>query len=151
MAKIHSKKRGKSKSRKPRMIEKTQNEYGDEEIKEKIIEMAKKGVRPSEIGLRLRDKYGVGDVRAYLNGKRLVSFLKEEQIAHTYPQDLLDLIKKAVGMKNHLKNNVTDKHNSVKLKNVESKIHRLVKYYKKEGVLDKNWKYDPKTANLLLK
>ncbi len=151
MAKMHSKKRGKSKSRKPRIIKKTQEEYTDAQIKEKIIELSKKGTKPAEIGRNLRDEYSVGDVRAHLNGKRLNAFLKEENISLEYPPDLLDLIKKAVGVRNHLKNNRTDRHNKVKLSHMESKIKRLTIYYIKEGKLSKDWKYDPQTAHLLLK
>lgn len=150
MAKIHSKKRGKSRSKKPRVIEKTKTKYSDKEIKEKVLELAKKGMRASEIGLIMRDEYGVGDLRAFL-GKRLVLFLKEEKASATYPQDMLDLIKKAVKVRTHLKKNGTDKHNKAKLINIESKINRLVRYYKKEKVLPGEWRYDPETAHLLLK
>lgn len=150
MAKIHSKKRGKSKSRKPRTVEKTSKKHSDKQVKEMIIELSKKGMRVSEIGKKLRDEYGIGDVRAYL-GKRMVAFMKEEKASTEYPQDLLDLIRKAVRMRGHMKNNKTDKHNKVKLSHVESKIHRLVKYYKKEKTLSADWKYDPETAQLLLK
>jgi len=150
MAKIHSKKKGKSRSKKPRVIQKTDSTYSDTEIKEKVIELAKKGIRASEIGLIMRDKYGVGDLRAFL-GKRLVLFLKDEQVAPEFPSDILDLIRKAVSMRNHMKNNGTDMHNKVKLSHVESKINRLVKYYKKEKILPNNWKYDSENAHLLLK
>ncbi|MDD5022884.1 MAG: 30S ribosomal protein S15 [Candidatus ainarchaeum sp.] len=151
MAKIHSKKRGKSKSRKLRVIKKTESKYSDKEIIEKIHELSKKGMRASEIGMFMRDNYGVGDIRAFLGGKRLVTFLKKENISQTYPQDILDLIKKAVTVRTHMKKNKTDKHNKVKLAHIESKIGRLIKYYKKEKVLPKDWKYDPETAHLLLK
>ena len=150
MAKLHSRKRGKSKSKKPKVREKTQNKYSDEEIKQKIIELVKKGTRPSEIGLILRDEYGVGDLRVVL-GMRLMEFLAEEKALQAYPQDLIDLIRKAVRVRNHMKDNKQDKHNGVKLTHIESKIHRLVKYYKKEKVLSGDWKYDYKTAPLLLK
>ncbi|MFA5049620.1 MAG: 30S ribosomal protein S15 [Candidatus Micrarchaeia archaeon] len=151
MAKMHSKKRGRSKSRKPRIIQKTQEDYTDAQIKEKIIELAKKGTKPAEIGRILRDEYAVGDIRAHLGGKRLSSFLKDEDVYSEYPPDLLDLIRKAVGVRNHLKNNKTDRHNKVKLSHMESKIKRLTIYYIKEGKLSSNWKYDPQTAHLLLK
>jgi small subunit ribosomal protein S15 len=34
---------------------------------------------------------------------------------------------------------------------IESKIRRLVKYYTKNNVLPEGWRYDPKTAALLVK
>ncbi|MBN2478287.1 30S ribosomal protein S15 [Candidatus Micrarchaeota archaeon] len=150
MAKLHSKKRGKSKSRKPLDAVKPEG-VNDEEIKELIINLAKQGTSPSVIGTILRDEHGIGDVRLVLGGKRLSTFLKEQKVAGEYPEDLLSLIKKAVKMREHLKSKGSDKHNKVKLSNVESKIHRLVKYYKKEKVLPSGWKYDPESAALLVR
>jgi small subunit ribosomal protein S15 len=34
---------------------------------------------------------------------------------------------------------------------VESKIHRLVKYYREKGKVPAGWAYDPETAALLIK
>jgi small subunit ribosomal protein S15 len=35
------------------------------------------------------------------------------------------------------------------LQNVEAKIHKLTKYYKREGALPVDWKYEAKTASLV--
>jgi len=148
MAKLHSRGRGKSKSRKKKTREIKKVDVA--KIKELIVDLSKKGTRPSEIGRLLRDEHGVPDVEVLLK-KRLVTFLKEENVAAEYPQDLLDLIKKAVGMREHMKKNKSDRHNKVKLAHVESKISRLVKYYKKSGTIPATWKYQPESAALLVK
>ena len=149
MARMHSKKRGKSKSHKPKGAV-SESSYSKEEIKKVALELAKKGTRPSQIGITLRDQYGVGNVKAVL-GEKLNTMIKKEGSASKYPQDLLDLIRKAVKLREHMKKNKQDEHNKVKLMHVESKISRLVIYYKREKILASNWKYDPENAVLLLK
>lgn len=149
MARMHSKKRGKSKSHKPRGVV-SDSSYSKEEIKKVALELARKGTRPSQIGITLRDQYGVGNLRVVL-GERLNTMIKKEGSASKYPQDLMDLIRKAVKLREHMKKNKQDEHNKVKLMHVESKISRLVTYYKREKVLERNWKYDPENAVLLLK
>jgi len=62
----------------------------------------------------------------------------------------MDLIKRAVGLHKHLKTNGTDIHNKSILRRTESKVKRLVKYYRGKK-LPANWKYDPEQAALLVK
>ncbi|MCD5409529.1 MAG: 30S ribosomal protein S15, partial [Methanocellales archaeon] len=57
---------------------------------------------------------------------------------------------KAVGLKRHLDQNSKDLHNKRSLQITESKIRRLVKYYKKEGVLPEDWIYNLQTAEMLI-
>jgi small subunit ribosomal protein S15 len=54
-------------------------------------------------------------------------------------------------MSEHTKSSNKDVHNKVKLRHVESKIQRLVRYYVKEGVLPSGWKYERDKAALLVK
>jgi small subunit ribosomal protein S15 len=54
-------------------------------------------------------------------------------------------------MKKHLKAHKGDVHNKTKLIHVESKIKRLVKYYREVGMLPKKWKYEPEQAALLVR
>ncbi|MEM4633763.1 MAG: 30S ribosomal protein S15, partial [Candidatus Anstonellaceae archaeon] len=86
-----------------------------------------------------------------LCGKPISDILRKGGVKLEYPEDLLNLIKRAVNMREHLKSNRSDKHNRTKLIHVESKIGRLVKYYTKTGRLPAGWKYDPETAALLVK
>lgn len=151
MARLHSGKKGKSSRKLPKSkIKPAWVETDKQEIVSIVTKMAKEGVPPAKIGIALRDKYGVPDVRQIL-GVRLITFLKKEGLAGQYPSDFLDLIKRAVKMNKHLKNAKKDVHNKTKYLHVVSKINRLAKYLKKEGVLPKDWKYDAEQAELLIK
>ena len=55
-----------------------------------------------------------------------------------------------MGVRKHLKENKRDKSNAIKLSHVESKIKRLVVYYRGKK-LPKDWKYEPEKAALLVK
>lgn len=151
MAKLHSKKKGKSGSNPPK--EKGSPEwcpYSREEVEEIIRRLAREGIPPARIGLILRDQYSVPLVGRVL-GMSMRTFLEKEDMQLKFPEDLLALIKTAVGMREHLKKNGTDVHNRKKLKDVESKIHRISRYYSRKGRVPAGWKYDPETAALLIK
>lgn len=151
MARLHSKKKGKSSTKRPKSKSAPEWTAMDKaKAEEIIIKMAKEGVSSARIGLTMRDQYGIANLRALL-GMSLYAFLRKEDAAPEYPEDLLNLIKKAVRMSEHMKNSGKDVHNKVKLSHVESKIQRLVKYYTKEGVLPKDWKYERDKAALLVK
>ncbi|VVC00354.1 30S ribosomal protein S15 [uncultured archaeon] len=151
MARMHSKKRGKSGSKRPAVkVTPEWVEYSSHEVEELIVKMGKEGRGPTEIGSILRDTYGVPSTQN-LCGKSVSDILKDNGIKREYPEDLINLIKRAVNMREHLKANRSDKHNRTKLIHVESKIGRLVKYYTKSGKLPADWKYDPETAALLVK
>ena len=151
MARLHSGKRGKAGTKRPKSsVAPSWTDLPKEEIKETIVKMAKEGVPPSKIGLYFRDQHGIGNLRAIL-GSSLVAFLKNEKAAPEYPEDLMTLIRKAVHMTEHLKASKKDLGNKVKLSHVEAKINRLVKYYSAKGMLPKKWKYDPEQVALLVK
>ncbi|MBI4399722.1 30S ribosomal protein S15 [Candidatus Micrarchaeota archaeon] len=151
MARMHSRKRGKSGSKKP-AIKTVPDwvEYSAQEVEDLVTKMGKEGTQPSVIGLYLRDKYGVPDAKV-ITGKSIVTLLKTNGIKIDYPEDLLNLIKKANKVRKHLKVNKKDTHNTVKLLHIECKIKRLVLYYSGTGKLPKDWKYDPEKAALLVK
>ena len=71
-------------------------------------------------------------------------------IAPSLPEDLYHLIKKAVAIRKHLERNRKDKDSKFRLILVESKIHRLARYYKRSAVLEPNWKYESSTASALV-
>lgn len=151
MARLHSKRKGKSGTKRPK--DKTAPEWTPmkkADIEEAIVKMAREGVPPAKIGLVLRDQHGVANLRAQL-GMSLREFLGKEKALGEYPEDLLNLIKKAVRMSGHLKSSKKDVHNKVKLGHVEAKIQRLVRYYTSRGVLPAGWKYDREKASLLVK
>ena len=148
---MHSKKHGKSKSRKPLAEEiGAPKEFDNKQIEDIIINYSKQGVSPSMIGQRLKTEHGIPYVKHYM-GKRLTALLEEKGIKATIPADLMDLMKKAVNMNAHIAKNKQDKNNTIRLRRIESKIWRLTKYYIRTGSLPEGWRYDPKQAELLIK
>lgn len=76
--------------------------------------------------------------------------MKAHGQAPDLPEDLYYLIKKAVAIRKHLERNRKDKDNKFRLILVESRIHRLARYYKTKTVLPPNWKYESSTASALV-
>jgi small subunit ribosomal protein S15 len=146
MARMHTRKHGKSGPKIPATKEKPQ--VDKTKVLKTILEYAKLGMKESEIGRKIKERYKVHVKRVF--GKGVAQILKENNL-YTYPEDLLALIKRAVRLRKHLETHRKDYHNRLALQRVESKIHRLVKYYKRKEVLPKDWKYDPSTAALLVK
>lgn len=102
---------------------------------------------PSEVGLRLRDVHGIPLVKPVL-GKSVTSVLSENNLKSDMPEDLEKLVRKALGLQKHLRVHNSDHRNVRSLELIESKIHRLSKYYKLEGKIPKNWKYAAVIAQL---
>jgi Ribosomal protein S15P/S13E len=89
-------------------------------------------------------------------------------LAPDIPEDLYFLIKKvrfnlvdsqlrqyanssqAVAVRKHLERNRKDKDSKFRLILIESRIHRLARYYKTVGVLPPTWKYESSTASTLV-
>merc|ERR1712130_406358 len=100
-------------------------------------------------GRHLRDTHGVGKSH-YLTGSKILRVLKSLGAAPELPEDLYFMIKKAVGMRKHLERNRKDRDGKFRLILIESRIHRLSRYYRKKGVLPPNWKYESATASALV-
>ena len=71
-------------------------------------------------------------------------------LAPEIPEDLYFLIKKAVSVRKHLERNRKDKDGKFRLILIESRIHRLSRYYKTVGVLPPTWRYESATASTLV-
>ncbi len=150
MAKMHTRRKGKSGSTKPIRTESPAWSNTDaEEITKTIIKLWKQGNSTSVIGLILRDNYGVPDVKL-ATGKKITTILKENDEAPNVPEDLQNLIVKAIGLRKHIQLNHKDVHNKRALQSTESKIRRLVKYYQSTKILPADWKYKPETAEMLI-
>ncbi|MEM3587191.1 MAG: 30S ribosomal protein S15 [Candidatus Jordarchaeaceae archaeon] len=146
MARMHSGAKGKSGSTRPPVLKPPEwFERTPEWVTDKIIELAKAGQTPSMIGLIFRDQYGVPLVKAVL-GKSITQVLAENGLAPSIPEDLNNLIKRAVRVRKHLEENPKDLHSKRGLQQIEVKISRLSKYYKRRGILPENWKYEPERA-----
>lgn len=124
-------------------------QFTPEEVELLIVELAKKGYPPSMIGVILRDQYGIPLARSVLNA-RVTEVLTKHGIELVIPEDLYNLIRRAINLRKHLEAHPKDYHSQRGLIEVESKIHRLVKYYKSIGKLPPDWKYRPETAEVLV-
>eukprot|EP01015_Nassula_variabilis_P013361 TRINITY_DN20_c0_g1_i2.p1 TRINITY_DN20_c0_g1~~TRINITY_DN20_c0_g1_i2.p1 ORF type:complete len:175 (+),score=38.22 TRINITY_DN20_c0_g1_i2:66-590(+) len=114
-----------------------------------IVQKAKKGMTPSQIGVFMRDQHGVPLVK-YITGQKVLRILKKNGCAPQIPEDLYNLIKKAVSVRKHLERNRKDKDSKFRLILIESRIHRLTRYYRLRRVLPPKWKYDARTASALV-
>ena len=111
--------------------------------------MAKKGQTPSQIGVMLRDTMGIAQVKN-VTGNKILRILKSNGLAPEIPEDLYHLIKKAVSVRKHLERSRKDKDSKFRLILIESRIHRLARYYKLSRQLPPNWKYQSATASTLV-
>jgi small subunit ribosomal protein S15 len=121
--------------------------YQPEEVEALVIKLAKEGNPPSRIGTILRDQYAIPLVKP-ITGKTITKILKDAGLAPAMPEDLANMLKKAESLATHLERNRKDLHNKRALQILEAKIHKLSRYYKREGVLPPNWKYEPKIASI---
>ena len=142
MARMHSRKRGKSGSTRPARLEKpVWVELSAEEVENEVVKLARKGYSKSRIGVLLRDSHGIPLVRV-VTGKSISQILEENGIESPIPEDLTDLIKKALNLRKHMEANHKDLESRKGLQRTEAKIYRLIKYYKKKKALAKDFKYD---------
>ena len=81
------------------------------------------------------------ETRFLESSSRMVHWVsKGVGLAPEIPEDLYHLIKKAVAIRKHLERNRKDKDSKFRLILVESRIHRLARYYKTSGQLPAVWK-----------
>uniref|UniRef100_T1J128 Small ribosomal subunit protein uS15 n=1 Tax=Strigamia maritima TaxID=126957 RepID=T1J128_STRMM len=150
MGRMHTPGKGISKSALPyRRSVPTWLKLTSEDVVEQICKLAKKGLTPSQIGVILRDSHGVAQVR-FVSGSKILRILKAKGLSPDLPEDLYHLIKKAVAIRKHLERNRKDKDSKFRLILVESRIHRLARYYKTKSVLPPNWKYESSTASAMV-
>ncbi len=150
MARMHTRRKGQAGSKKPYRAEPVKwSNTNKDEIEKTILQLATQGKSSSEIGMSLRDRYGVPDV-TLVTGKKIVTILKENKQASAIPEDIRNLIVKTLDLKKHVDKNPKDVHNKRSLNNMVSKIRRLEKYYHREGVLPVEWKFSTQKAEMLI-
>ena len=148
MGRLHTHNHGKSHSirpidpKKPDWVKQT-----NEEIEGLIIKYAKEGMTTSQIGLKLRDQHAIPLVKPIIN-KGIKKVLSENKLNPEIPEDLNNIVMKAVNLQKHLKENRSDNRNTRALELVEAKVHRLSTHYKKTGEIDQKWKYKSVVAQL---
>lgn len=147
---MYSRRRGKAGSKKP--VKKAIPlwvRHSPKEIEMLIMKLAKEGHTSSKIGIILRDNYGIPDVRLICK-KKISEIMVEKGIKKEVPEDIIALIKKAVLIRKHLEENKKDEVAHRGLILTESRIKRLVKYYKKSGKIPSEWKYEPERAGFFM-
>ena len=123
--------------------------YEKEEVEKLILKLADSGKSKSQIGLMLRDQYGIPDVKVF--GMTIGKVVRKDSPEKAMPEDLYNIIKKAVVMHNHLEKNRKDKKGIHTLQLIESRARKLGRYYVSVGKLPVDWKYDINKAKLLVK
>lgn len=149
MARMHTAKKGKSSSRRVKGTPKWL-EMSSEEVEKLVVDLRKAGNTAAQIGVILRDQYGIPSVRNVCK-KTVVQIIQEKIGKIDYPDDLLALIKRAVSMRKHLAQHKYDVSNRLKLQSVESKIRRISQYYARKRMLPAGWRYDSEKAALLVR
>ncbi|HUK28604.1 MAG TPA: 30S ribosomal protein S15 [Candidatus Acidoferrales bacterium] len=147
-ARLYTSKRGRSGSTRP-ISKKTPSwvKYTSEEVESLVLKLAREGNTASTIGMLMRDRYGVPLVKS-ITGRTIHEILAGAQQAGSVPEDLGALVKKADDLRRHLDKNRKDHVNKRSLAMIESKIHRLVKYYHGTGQLKPEWEYKHVVASV---
>ena len=112
-----------------------------------IAKLSKEGLGPSQIGIKMRDEYGIPSTRTFL-GKSVKKVLSESGSKASTPEDLARLVERAAKLKGHLNSHHADRKNVRSLELLEAKIHRVSNYYKKRSELPPEWKYAAAVAQL---
>ena len=154
MARMHTRRRGSSGSDRPVADEPPEwSDVDAEDVEERVVDLAQQGHDPSVIGLKLRDEGVKGtpvpDVKL-ATGKKVTEILEENDVAPDLPEDLRNLMERAVRLREHMEENQQDAQNKRALQNTESKIRRLVHYYRGDE-LDEDFTYSYDVAVELLK
>lgn len=140
---MYSRNKGKSGSSKPLVDKKlTWMSYNKKEVEMLVAKLAKEGKTSSQVGLFLRDTYGIPDVKK-LTGETITKIMEKRNLAPKLPEDLLALMKKSVAVQKHFESNKKDMTSKRGIQLTDSKIRRLVKYYKRTKKLPEEFKYDP--------
>ncbi|MEC7090168.1 MAG: 30S ribosomal protein S15 [Candidatus Thermoplasmatota archaeon] len=151
MARMYKSRKGQSGSTRPHVTDAPEWSNTDKEaVQSLVLDLAKSGMSPAEIGTVLRDKHAVPNARLVL-GKRIGQFLAENDMMGAYPEDMMNLMRQAVAIINHLgSGNHKDIHNKRALEITESKIRRLASYYIGENRLPSDWRYKRDELRLMV-
>lgn len=149
MARMYSRKRGKSGSKRPQKMEAPWVKYKPKEIEEIVVKLAKQGMQSAQIGLILRDQYGIPTVR--MNKSRISQILDTHKLSPNVPDDIFNLLRKSVNLHAHMDKNKKDSTSKRGLELTESKIRRLAKFHIRKGNIPEGWKYNLDKAKLLVK
>ncbi|RBI64323.1 30S ribosomal protein S15 [halophilic archaeon] len=153
MARMHTRRRGSSGSDRPTDDEPPEwSDVDADDVEERVVELAEQGHSPSQIGLKLRDEGVTGtpvpDVKA-VTGKKVTEILEENEAEPDLPEDLRNLLKRAVRLREHMDEHPLDAQNKRALQNTQSKVRRLISYYQGDEI-DEDFTYSYEKAKELL-
>jgi small subunit ribosomal protein S15 len=94
------------------------------ELKTLIVELSEK-YAPSQVGIILRDQYGIPTTKVF--GKKLKAYYQDLGIERN--EDLENADKKVTNLKEHLKNNITDRKAKHKLQKAQARLNITKKYF----------------------
>lgn len=120
------------------------------EVEEMVVQLYRRGTTMAHIGIVLRDQYGVPSIKL-VTGKKVGDILEQNKLQPSFPEDLINLIRRAMNLRNHIVDNKKDKSSRRGLNLIESKIRRYSKQLRESGRIPKDWKYDPSKASVLLR
>ena len=125
MGRLHSHRHGKSHSIRPSTLRApswiTQS---PKEVEELVVKYAKDGLSPSQIGIKLRDQHSIPLIKP-ITKKSMSQILKENELVSEMPEDLENIVNKAVGLQKHLRENKGDRRNVRSLELIDRKSTRL--------------------------
>ena len=148
MGRMHTHRHGKSHSIRPAILRvPSWITQSPKEIEELVVKYTKDGFTPSQIGIKLRDQHSIPLIKP-ITKKSICEILEEKGLKTEMPEDLENIVNKAVGLQKHLKVNRGDYRNVRSLELLEAKVHRLSVYYKRIGRIPKTWKYKAVVAQL---
>ncbi len=148
---MYKSRKGKSGSSKPYVTQAPEwSNSNSDDVEKLVVELGKSGHSTAQIGTILRDQHAVPNVRL-VTGKRIGTILSQNNIGGTYPEDMMNLMRQAVRIIEHLgSGNHKDIHNKRALEITEAKIRRLANYYKTEGKLSSDWRYKRDELRLMV-
>ncbi len=148
MGRLHTHRHGKSHSIRPATLRAPSwISQSPKDIEELVVKYGKEGLTPSQIGVKLRDQHSIPLVKT-ITKKGIGQILAENDLKPEMPENLENIVRKAVGLQKHLRANRGDHRNVRSLELIEAKVHRLSVYYKRIGQIPKNWKYKSVVAQL---
>ena len=151
MARMYKSRKGQSGSSKPHVTAAPEwSNTNVDEVTKLVVDLGKAGNTTAQIGTILRDQHAVTNVKL-VTGKRIGAILSENDIGGTYPEDMMNLMRQAARIIEHLgSGNHKDIHNKRSLEITESKIRRLANYYISEGKLPTDWRYKRDELRLMV-
>ncbi len=148
MGRMHTHRHGKSHSIRPATLRvPSWITLTPAEIEALVVKYSKDGLTPSQIGIKLRDQHSIPLIKP-ITKKGINQILEENDLKADMPEDLENIVNRAVGLQKHLKENKGDNRNVRSLELIEAKVHRLSVYYKRIERIPKTWKYKSVVAQL---